>query len=143
MHKNNLAHYDLKWANVIKAKRSDLKKNPKVKVIDLDDISPKTNDIRTGTNFYMSATRQLAVDEIDFWGELSKFEIGPHSDIYSLGIMLLEVLAQNFDKAGERSFKKLLNACCQVAEEGESYDQLSSRNMHERFMKKRATMLII
>ena len=104
----------------------------------MDDISPKTNDIRTGTNFYMSATRQLAVDEIDFWGELSKFEIGPHSDIYSLGIMLLEVLAQNFDKAGERSFKKLLNACCQVAEEGESYDQLSSRNMHERFMKKKS-----
>ena len=136
LHAHNFTHYDIKWSNIVLERKQAKLKEASIKLIDLDDMGPETNQGKVGTNFYMSAARQIATDEADFWYENLKITLGPADDIYSLGIMLLEVLCEPFAAKEKKCYQILLEKCCRVQAKGLSYKELLDLEPHERFRKK-------
>lgn len=105
--KTGFVHWDLKPHNIITGF------DKRMKIIDLDDVSSPTRDIRVGTTAYKSPERKN--------NNPNRSVNTQKSDIYSLGMMVAQA------KYGRYSLDSILSACCNIKSDVDRVDNLMSK----------------
>ncbi|MFK7822599.1 MAG: hypothetical protein AB8G05_00455 [Oligoflexales bacterium] len=102
LHRNNLSHWDLKPGNLLRGQ------DDKVKIIDLDDVSPPTNEVEVFSLDYAPPERFRR-----YGGEKINVD-GQASDIYAAGVMLFKSLYGKKKSNHDLVMADLLDACCNI-----------------------------
>lgn len=105
--KTGFVHWDLKPHNII------IGFDKRMKIIDLDDVSEPTRDIRVGTTAYKSPERKN--------NNSGRSVNTQKSDIYSLGMMVAQA------RYGKYSLDSILSACCNIKSDVDRIDNLMSK----------------